>query len=150
MRTVILDRPSFCCAAVIAVALLAAGTAVSQEQAQVQVPIGGARDVTLSQPASTMMVATEGILRAEPMPGSNRNFRLVGLRNGVTMLTAQNERGDVFYTAIVTVGRPERAVMIIRAGKASAPHTEHAYRCTDMGCRHGDVPDPISSAGTLE
>lgn len=127
------------------VGLLCASQAIAQER--LEVPVNGAIRIQLKQPVRTIVVPDEGVLHVEPIQGSDRAIRLSGVSRGTTTLSAQNEKGDVFYTAIVAVGPAARQVTIISVEKGGGNrskkgavqstlslHDEYTYKCTEDGC----------------
>lgn len=125
--------------------MLLASCCAAGAQERVDVPLNGSVRIELRQPARTIVVPDQGVLRVEPVFGSDRTLRLVGEGRGTTTLSAQNDAGNVFYTAIVSVGTPERTIKIIgvpggRAQKHGSNlnlHDEYTYHCNDTGCRSG-------------
>lgn len=127
------------------VGLLCANQAIAQER--LEVPVNSTIRIQLKQPVRTIVVPDEGILHVETIQGSDRMLRLSGQNRGTTTLSAQNEKGDVFYTAIVTVGPVARQVTIISVEKGGGNrarkgppqstlslHDEYTYNCTENGC----------------
>lgn len=129
-------------------ALVAAAPAWAQEQ--ISVPIGGSYLLRLNRVPSTLIVPNENIIRVEPTGGSDRSFTVYGLGGGLTTLTAQDDRGAVFYTAVITVGSPDRIVTIISKPKVNnrkikgvdqtdiqlSLHEQYTMRCNEFRCQY--------------
>lgn len=128
--------------------LLAFGvSALAQDH--IRISVGETRGLALTRPMATVIVANEGIVRAEPVASSTQRLNLRGEGKGQTTLTIQDDKGAVFYSAIITVGSPERIITIIsksdtkqlsnakgidRLNVIPNIHDEWTYRCDDSRC----------------
>lgn len=150
------------------VAIAALFGAVTLAQEHITMPLGSTRSIVLRKPAATVIVANEGVVRAEPTGGSNTALRLTAEGKGVTTLTVQDASGAVFLSSVVTVGSPERIITIISkmdrnnekqkgietTSKQLNLHDQYTYRCDDGRCvqfnppnRPLDRDDPIITPG---
>lgn len=71
-------------------------------QEQISVPQGGQHMIRLTKVPQTVIVPNESVARVE-LGGSPQTLIVYARAPGVTTITAQDDKGAVFYTAIVTV-----------------------------------------------
>lgn len=122
------------------------GTAAAQDQ--ITVATGGSSLIRLTKVPATVIVPNESVARVE-LGGSPQTLMVYGRTPGLTTITAQDDKGAVFYTAIVTVGAPDRVITIIskpedKANKQKGVettdrslklHDQYSYRCNQFRCQ---------------